>query len=98
MIQTFVLMRTKKNNGFDCESGSFWNSCHIDVWFIIARYLKPEDTINFALICKKTNAVVNTEAFWNGIFNRCIRSKYSWLDRPETSFGSSKSSIKITRE
>ena len=91
-------MRTKKNDAFDCESGSFWNSCHIDVWFIIARYLKPEDTINFALICKKTNAVVNTEAFWNGIFNRCIRSKYSWLDRPETSFGSSKSSIKITRE
>lgn len=82
-------MKSKSKNKVEFDTYSPWNNCHIDVWFTIAKYLKPEDTQNFALICKKTNAVVNLEAFWNGIFNRFIRSKYSWLDRPEISFGSS---------
>lgn len=69
---------------------SDWNNCHIDHWFVIAKYLRPEDTLIFAQICKKTYAVTNSESFWRSIFNRYIRSKYPWVDIPSSSPGSSK--------
>ncbi|CRK94457.1 CLUMA_CG007964, isoform A [Clunio marinus] len=70
-----------------CDDTS-WSNCHVDIWFVISRYLSPEDTLNFALICKKTFFVTNSETYWNGLFDRFIRSKYKWLDKPTTSNGS----------
>lgn len=60
-----------------------WQNCHVDIWFIISRYMQPEDTLKFALICKQTWAVTNSEAFWRSLFTRFIRSKYPWLDVPD---------------
>lgn len=61
---------------------SCWDTCHVDIWFVVAKYLRPEDTRVFAQICKKTHSVTDSEAFWKSIFNRYIRSKYPWLDIP----------------
>lgn len=72
----------------DANGNTTWNNCHIDIWFMIAKYLRPEDTLNFAQICRKTHFVTNSEAFWKSLFNRYIRSKYPWLDLPTTSSGS----------
>lgn len=82
-------MKSRKEDDTESVQQSSWNDCHIDVWFTISKYLRPEDTLVFGLICKKTNFVTNSEAFWNGIFNRFIRSKYPWLDRPGVTDGSS---------
>lgn len=67
-----------------------WNSCHIDVWFLIAQYLRPEDTLKFALICKQTCFVTSSETFWRSLFERFIRVKYPWFDVPTSSEGACK--------
>jgi hypothetical protein len=36
----------------------------IDLWYLIAMYIAPEDIGRFALICQSTNHVVNTVPFW----------------------------------
>ena len=41
-----------------------------DIWFLIGTYIAPEDIGRFALICRTTNRVVNTPAFWISTFNR----------------------------
>jgi hypothetical protein len=41
-----------------------------DVWYLIGIYIAPEDIGRFALICRMTNRVVHTPAFWISIFNR----------------------------
>ena len=74
-----------QNNCINNEINTSWDSCHIDIWFVIAKYLSPEDTIKFAQICKKTHFVTDSEAFWRSLFNRYIRSKYPWLDIPTSS-------------
>lgn len=90
-LDFILIFQMKPKKCFETENdvNSLWNDCPIDIWFVIAKYLRPNDTLVFGLICKKTRAVVDSEAFWNGIFNRCIRSKYPWLDRPSSSDGSS---------
>lgn len=77
------------------ESNTSWGNCHIDIWFVIAKYLRPEDTTTFSLICKKTAAVTESEVFWKNMFDRYIRSKYPWLDRPTESDGLSKQVLKF---
>ena len=42
----------------------------LDVWYLIARYLTPEDVGRFALICQATNSVVNSVAFWITLFRK----------------------------
>jgi hypothetical protein len=41
-----------------------------DVWYLISAYIAPEDIGRFALICRTTNRVINTSAFWILIFNK----------------------------
>lgn len=77
------------NSGDQDVTNTTWNNCHIDIWFVVARYLRPEDTLVLAQICKKTFFVTNSESFWKSIFNRYIRSKYPWLDIPTSTVGSS---------
>lgn len=74
------------------DSNTSWSSCHIDIWFLIARYLRPEDTMTFSLICKTTAAVTDSETFWSSMYKRYYLTKYPWLDRPAIAKGSSESS------
>ena len=41
-----------------------------DIWFRISTYIAPEDIGRFALICRTTNQVVNSAAFWISIFKK----------------------------
>lgn len=59
---------------------SSWNDCSLDIWFLISDYIRPEDTLAFALICKKSYSVTDSEAYWKGLFTRFVRSRYKWLD------------------
>lgn len=42
----------------------------LDLWYLIAMYIAPEDVGRFALICRKTNLVVNSVSFWIFLFRR----------------------------
>jgi hypothetical protein len=41
-----------------------------DLWYLIGTYIPPEDIGRFSLICRKTNQVINTTAFWISLFRK----------------------------
>lgn len=42
----------------------------LDLWFIIAMYIPPEDIGKFSQICRASNHVVNTVYFWMRLFKK----------------------------
>jgi hypothetical protein len=42
----------------------------IDLWYLIAMYISPEDIGKFSLICRDSNHVVNTVCFWIRLFRK----------------------------
>lgn len=42
----------------------------MDLWFLIARYIAPEDVGRFAQMCQATRNVVNTHIFWLRLFRK----------------------------
>ncbi|KAJ6661028.1 hypothetical protein lerEdw1_016829 [Lerista edwardsae] len=42
----------------------------IDIWLVLASYIRPEDTVNFSLICKRAWTVTCTAAFWTRLYRR----------------------------
>ncbi|XP_041083643.1 transmembrane protein 183-like isoform X4 [Polyodon spathula] len=42
----------------------------VDVWLLLASYIRPEDICKFALICKNAWAVSCTAAFWSRLYKR----------------------------
>ncbi|CAF0893799.1 unnamed protein product [Rotaria sp. Silwood1] len=41
-----------------------------DLWYLIAMYIALEDIGRFALICRKTNQIVNSVPFWISLFRK----------------------------
>nr|DBA34043.1 TPA: hypothetical protein GDO54_001648 [Pyxicephalus adspersus] len=46
----------------------------IDIWLILANYIRPEDVVTFALICKKAWTVTCTAVFWMRLYKRYYRT------------------------
>lgn len=44
-----------------------------DVWFLIARYVRNEDLLRFALICRDTRNVLLSMHFWKQLYERYHR-------------------------
>ncbi|XP_059806599.1 transmembrane protein 183A isoform X2 [Hypanus sabinus] len=42
----------------------------IDIWLFLSSYIRPEDIVKFALICKSAWAVTCTAAFWTRLYKR----------------------------
>ncbi|KAJ6646241.1 Transmembrane protein [Pseudolycoriella hygida] len=42
----------------------------VDIWFLIAEQIRPEDVGRFSLICKTTASVVATPSFWFSMYKR----------------------------
>ncbi|XP_022193622.2 transmembrane protein 183 [Nilaparvata lugens] len=40
----------------------------IDIWYILSKYIRPEDVCTFACICKSTHHVVCTVTFWMHLY------------------------------
>ena len=43
----------------------------MDIWLLLASYIRPEDIVNFSLICKNAWTVTCTAAFWTRLYRRC---------------------------
>lgn len=52
------------------EYGALYPS---DLWFLIARYIPPEDLARFALICKDAYRVVLSAHFWMQLCKRYFK-------------------------
>ncbi|XP_048353252.1 transmembrane protein 183A isoform X3 [Sphaerodactylus townsendi] len=42
----------------------------IDIWLVLASYIRPEDIVNFSLICKRAWTAICTAAFWTRLYRR----------------------------
>ncbi|XP_031294710.1 transmembrane protein 183A isoform X3 [Camelus dromedarius] len=42
----------------------------MDIWLLLASYIRPEDIVNFSLICKNAWTVTCTAAFWTRLYRR----------------------------
>lgn len=49
----------------------------IDIWFLIADYIRPEDVGRFACICKTSLEVVSTAKFWFRLYRKYYKSTSS---------------------
>ena len=47
-----------------------------DVWFLIARYIPPEDLSKFALICKDAYQVILSVQFWKQLCQKYETEKF----------------------
>ncbi|CAF2390133.1 unnamed protein product [Rotaria sp. Silwood2] len=52
-----------------------------DLWYLIAMYIAPEDIGRFALICRKTNQIVNSVPFWISVFRKYNKLEAKRLTR-----------------
>uniref|UniRef100_A0AAG5CW09 F-box domain-containing protein n=1 Tax=Anopheles atroparvus TaxID=41427 RepID=A0AAG5CW09_ANOAO len=50
-----------------------YHDYHIDLWFLVSEFIRPEDVCRFALICRKTAEVVQSGRFWSQLY----RSHYN---------------------
>lgn len=44
----------------------------LDMWFILANYIKPEQIQTFSCICRGSYQVVNSTTFWTNLYKRYI--------------------------
>ncbi|XP_050326186.1 transmembrane protein 183 [Bactrocera neohumeralis] len=59
-----------------------YNIVHGDIWYHIADHIPPEYVQTFALICRQTAALVNTQRFWKKIYRSyCQKSsaETNWI-------------------
>ncbi|XP_065794238.1 transmembrane protein 183A isoform X10 [Muntiacus reevesi] len=58
----------------------------MDIWLLLASYIRPEDIVNFSLICKNAWTVTCTAAFWTRLYRRCQTTiEWSMLSSSATS-------------
>nr|XP_056700237.1 transmembrane protein 183A isoform X3 [Euleptes europaea] len=54
----------------ESTDGAVGKEYPIDIWLMLASYIRPEDIVNFSLICKRAWTVTCTAAFWTRLYRR----------------------------
>ncbi|KAL0978462.1 hypothetical protein UPYG_G00170720 [Umbra pygmaea] len=64
--------RIKKKNKRrkECSDPHDGDDYPVDVWLVLASYIRPEDVGTFALICRNSWTVTCTAAFWTRLYRR----------------------------
>ena len=62
-----VRRRTKSSSTSSQDTGVTYSD---DVWFLIGRFVDPEDVLRFALICRATHCVTHLVGFWTNLYKR----------------------------
>ncbi|XP_033751514.1 transmembrane protein 183-like isoform X2 [Pecten maximus] len=60
--------RKRRLKGSESEDTGI--SYPIDLWYVLSRYIHPEDLSIFSRLCQSTYTVTNTIQFWKGIYKR----------------------------
>lgn len=73
-ITTKKTNKGKLANGTEVDNNHVYNFFPNDIWFLISDYIRPEDVVRFALICKQTYEITTTLKFWKKLYRRYYRS------------------------
>uniref|UniRef100_A0A2I2ZQ12 Transmembrane protein 183A n=1 Tax=Gorilla gorilla gorilla TaxID=9595 RepID=A0A2I2ZQ12_GORGO len=70
-IRERTVSRKKKSERHKEElDGAGGEEYPMDIWLLLASYIRPEDIVNFSLICKNAWTVTCTAAFWTRLYRR----------------------------
>ncbi|XP_048353250.1 transmembrane protein 183A isoform X1 [Sphaerodactylus townsendi] len=70
-ISDRILSRKKKSKRHkENADGAVGQEYPIDIWLVLASYIRPEDIVNFSLICKRAWTAICTAAFWTRLYRR----------------------------
>ncbi|XP_072504265.1 transmembrane protein 183A isoform X3 [Notamacropus eugenii] len=69
--QTVSRKKKSKRHKEDPE-GAVGEEYPMDIWLLLASYIRPEDIVKFSLICKDAWTVTCTAAFWTRLYRRKI--------------------------
>uniref|UniRef100_A0A2R9CAY3 Transmembrane protein 183A n=1 Tax=Pan paniscus TaxID=9597 RepID=A0A2R9CAY3_PANPA len=62
--------RTKSERHKEELNGAGGEEYPMDIWLLLASYIRPEDIVNFPLICKNAWTITCTAAFWTRLYRR----------------------------
>lgn len=96
-IKTGILHLTnKEENDQKLQTKNVsWDQCLIDIWFMISKYIPPEYTQRFALICLKTATVVGSEVYYTHFHNIYCIDPWEEKWQPNPSIRGGKENIQI---
>ncbi|XP_029791363.1 transmembrane protein 183A isoform X6 [Suricata suricatta] len=69
-IHERTVSRKKKSKRHKDLDGAVGEEYPMDIWLLLASYIRPEDIVNFSLICKNAWTVTCTAAFWTRLYRR----------------------------
>lgn len=69
-----VMARRRKKTFESTGTPTSGKDYHLDIWFLISEFIRPEDVSTFARICKTSFAVVCTAKFWFGLYKRYYKT------------------------
>lgn len=75
VVPVFVMKKCRRKKTLsdtmakNCNDG---NTFPLDIWYLIAKYIRPEDVITFSTICRDAWCVVNTPSFWLNLYKRSV--------------------------
>ncbi|XP_040059273.1 transmembrane protein 183A isoform X2 [Gasterosteus aculeatus] len=67
---TKVAHKKKNKRRKESSESSYGGEYPVDVWLMLASYIRPEDVGRFALICRNAWTVTCTAAFWTRLYRR----------------------------
>uniref|UniRef100_A0A1B6KPU7 F-box domain-containing protein n=1 Tax=Graphocephala atropunctata TaxID=36148 RepID=A0A1B6KPU7_9HEMI len=56
------------------ETNKTGNTYPLDIWHLLAKYIRPEDIATFSLICRNSHSVVNSPTFWLSLYKRYYKN------------------------
>ncbi|XP_042366965.1 transmembrane protein 183A isoform X1 [Plectropomus leopardus] len=68
--ETKVAHKKKNKRRKESSESSDGEEYPVDIWLMLASYIRPEDVCRFALICKNAWTVTCTAAFWTRLYRR----------------------------
>jgi len=61
---------------------SVYNFYPLDFWYLVSKHIEPEQVITFALICKTSYSIIQTQMFWKRLYIKLYTRHY--LNNPES--------------
>lgn len=71
---TIAAKKLSKTKIANVDDNHVYNFFPNDIWFLISEYIRPEDVMRFALICKQTYTITTTLKFWKNLYRRYYNS------------------------
>ncbi|KAF6205111.1 hypothetical protein GE061_019278 [Apolygus lucorum] len=68
-------LKTESNAAVEDNSNDVGLLLADELWILLSEYMRPQDVLNFSLICKSSYRIVNSPLFWIKLYKRYYSTK-----------------------